>query len=70
MARKNIALRDVTYQKLRDLAEEISKKRGAKVTMAQVVEASIELIDRLESMEHENDTAGFDAANPDRRIFY
>ena len=65
-----VKLRPVAHQKLRDLAEEISRKRGVKVTMAQVVEAAIELIDRLEGMDHEGDIAGFDAGNPDRRIFY
>ena len=70
MVKKNVGLRPVAYQRLKEVTEEISRKRGVKITMAAVVEAAIELIDRLESMEHENDMAGFDAGNPDRRIFY
>ena len=65
-----IKLRPVAHQKLRDLAEEISRKRGVRVSQAEVVEAAIELVDRLEGMDHEGDIAGFDAGNPDRRIFY
>ena len=54
-----IGLRPVAYQKLRDLTEEISRKRGFKISMAQVVEMAIEHIDRLESMENENDFAAY-----------
>ena len=70
MVKKSVGLRPEAYQKLRDLAEEISRKRGVRVTLAQVIEASLELVDRLESMEHEDDIEGFDAANRDRRILY
>ena len=59
MARHTIALRPVAYQKLKDLTEEISRKRGYHISMAQVVEASIEFLDRLESMEDETDVAAF-----------
>ena len=59
MAKHTIALRPMAYERLRDVTEEISRKRGVRVTMAAVVEAAIELIDRLESMEHENDFASF-----------
>ena len=70
MARHQVGLRPLAFQKLVDLTAEISRKRGTRVTMAQVVEAAVELIDRLESMEHEGDVTGFDAANADRRIIY
>ena len=70
MVKKNVGLRPVAYQRLKDVTEEISRKRGVKITMAAVVEAAVELIDRLESMEDEDDTAGFDAKTSDRRIFY
>ena len=70
MVKKNVGLRPVAYQRLKDVTEEISRKRGVKISMAQVVEAAIELIDRVESMQDENDVAGFDAANSDRRILY
>ena len=70
MVKKSVGLRPEAYQKLRDLAEEISRKRGVRVTLAQVIEASLELVDRLESMQDENDVEGFDAATADRRIFY
>ena len=65
-----VRLRPVAYQRLVDLTEEISRKRGVKVSKAQVLEAAIELVDRLESMEDENDLDGFDAAHSDRRITY
>ena len=70
MVKKSVGLRPVAYQRLKDVTEEISRKRGVKLTMAAVIEAAIELIDRLESMQDENDVAGFDAANSDRRIYY
>ena len=65
-----VRLRPEAYQRLQDLVAEISRKRGVQVSKAKVLEAGLELIDRLESMEHENDLDGFDAANSDRRILY
>ena len=59
MAKHQIALRPAAYQKLCDLQEEISRKRGYKISKAQIIEAALGLVDRLESMEHENDMAGF-----------
>ena len=70
MARHQVGLSPVAFQKLRDLTEEISRKRGVKISMAQVVVAALELVDRLESMEHEDDFEGFDAKTADRRIYY
>ena len=59
MARNTVALRPAAFQKLTDLTEEISRKRGYKISKAQVIEAALELIDRLESMESEDDVKAF-----------
>ena len=59
MARHQIGLRPVAFQKLQDLTEELSQQAGWKLTMAQVVEMAIDHIDKLESMKHEGDIASY-----------
>ena len=54
-----IKVRREVYIRLQDLQEEISQKRGYKVSLAQLVEASVGLIEGLESMESEDDIAAF-----------
>ena len=66
MARHQIGLRPVAYQKLKDLTEELSKQAGWKLTMAQVVEMAIDTVDRLESMKDENDIAAYRGATEGR----
>ena len=58
----SVKVNRATYVKLVDLQEEISRKRGYKVSLAQLMEAAVGLIDRLESMEDENDIAAFHGA--------
>ena len=55
----SVKVNRATYVKLVDLQEEISRKRGYKVSLAQLLEAAVGLIDRLESMEDENDIAAY-----------
>ena len=55
----SVKVNRATYVKLVDLQEEISRKRGYKVSLAQLLEAAVGLIDRLESMENEDDIAAF-----------
>ena len=58
----SVKVNRATYVKLVDLQEEISRKRGYKVSLAQLMEAAVGLIDRLESMENEDDIAAFHGA--------
>ena len=50
--------RDV-YIRLQDLQGEISHTRGYKVSLAQILEAAVRLMEKLESMEDEDDIPAF-----------
>ena len=59
MTRQMIALRPAAYEKLKNLTAELSRQKGYKISMAAVVEAAIDYIERLESMNDEADQVGY-----------
>ena len=66
-----IKLRPVAHQKLRDLAEEISRKRGVKSIAWQRLSRPLSnWLTGWRAWTTKVTIAGFDAGNPDRRIFY
>ena len=56
---RNVQLRPVAFEKLNDLQQELSKKYGRHIAYTEIIEAALNLVDRLESMESEDDIAAF-----------
>ena len=56
---QNVKVHRETYVKMLDLQEEISRKRGYKISLAELLTAAVNFIDRLESMQDEYDVASF-----------
>ena len=58
-----VKLRPVAYQRLCDMQEELTRQTGRAWGKAQIVEAALNILDRVHSMEHENDFAAFHGKN-------